>query len=249
MTFSVEELERYARHVVLAEIGGAGQQKLKAARVLVIGAGGLGSPLLQYLAAAGIGTLGIVDDDVVALSNLQRQIIHDSERIGQAKTWSAAQSIVRINPHVQIIAHECRLDKKNAKTLIRDYGLVADGSDNFETRNLVAKICEKLKKPLVSAAVGRFDGMITTLKPYEKDKNGKPNPRYKDLFPEKPKAGTIPSCAEAGIVGALTGIVGSMQALEAIKQITGAGEVLVGRLLMIDALTMRLETINYARKK
>ena len=245
---SESELERYARHIVLSEVGGMGQQKLKNARVLVIGAGGLGAPLLQYLAAAGVGTLGIADDDNVSLSNLQRQVIHGTETIGKPKTQSAANALYRINPHVTVNQHPVRLQAGNAADLISGYDIVADGSDNFETRYLVAETCERLEKTLVTAAVGRFDGTLTTLKPHGLDASGKPNPRYQDIFPEQPPSGLLPSCAEAGILGALTGVLGSLQALEVIKEITGVGELLVGRLLMVDGKAMRFEMVNYKRR-
>lgn len=245
---SEAELERYARHIVLSEVGGAGQQKLKAARVLVIGAGGLGAPLLQYLAAAGVGTLGIVDDDEVSLSNLQRQVIHDTSHLGMPKTRSAENSLKRINPHVTAETHAMRLEQHNARELIDRYDLVADGSDNFATRYLAADTCEALGKTLVTAAVGRFDGNLTTLKPHETGSDGKPLPRYRDIFPDQPDDNLLPSCAEAGILGALTGVLGSLQALEVIKEITGVGETLAGRLLMVDAKAMRFETVAYRRK-
>lgn len=234
---------------MLPEVGGAGQQKLKASRVLIIGAGGLGSPVALYLAAAGVGTIGIVDDDVVSLSNLQRQIIHDDNSVGKLKTDSSAQSIKRLNPMVIVETHNLRLDDDNAVELIKPYDIVADGSDNFATRYLAADICEKLGKPLVTAAVGRFDGSITTLKPFAQNSAGEPYPRYSDIFPTKPPEGLLPGCAEAGILGALTGVIGSMQALEVIKEITGTGESLVGKLILYDALSTRFEQIKYKRKK
>lgn len=243
------ELERYARHLVLPEVGGAGQQKLKASRVLIIGAGGLGSPVALYLAAAGVGTIGIVDDDVVSLSNLQRQIIHDDKSVGTLKTKSSTQSIKRLNPLVTVETHNLRLDDDNAAGLIEPYDIVADGSDNFATRYLAADICEKLRKPLITAAVGRFDGSITTLKPFSNNSAGEPNPKYSDIFPIKPPDGLLPGCAEAGILGALTGVIGSMQALEIIKEITGAGESLIGKLVLYDAFATRFELIKYKRKK
>ena len=245
---SPEELERYARHIVLPEIGGAGQQRLKRARVLVIGAGGLGAPVLEYLAAAGVGTLGLVDDDVVSLSNLQRQVIHDTQAVGLAKTESAASAIARINPHVAVEIHALRLTAANAAELIRGYDIVADGSDNFDTRYAVADACAAEQKPLVTAAVGRFDGSVTVLKPYETRADGRPYPSYRDLFPEPPPAGLVPSCAEAGVIGALTGVIGTLQALEVIKLITGIGEPLLGRLLLYDALAARFDTIRYGGK-
>ena len=246
---SKDELERYARHILLRDVGGPGQQKLKAAKVLVVGAGGLGSPLLAYLAAAGVGTLGIVDDDTVALSNLQRQIIHDSEAVGTLKVESAETSLARINPHVVVQPHAVRLDAANGKALLQSYDLVVDGTDNFDTRYLVAELCEAACKPLITGAVGMFDGSITTLKPYEMDAQGRLNPRYQDLFPNRPAPGSIPACAEAGILGALTGVIGSMMALEVIKEIVGLGEGLVGRLILYDARASRFETIRYRRRK
>ncbi len=239
---SPEELERYARHIVLPEVGGPGQQRLKAARVLIIGAGGLGSPVALYLAAAGIGTIGIVDDDHVSLSNLQRQVLHDSDQVGQLKTASAQRAIGRINPHVRVETHQSRMTADNADELIARYDIVADGSDNFATRYLAADRCAALGKPMVTAAVGRFDGSVTTLKPFEND-----NPGYRDLFPKQPPDGLVPCCAEAGILGALTGIIGSIQALEVLKLIAGIGEPLVGRLLLYDGLSQSFETIRYRR--
>ncbi|MGQ3355263.1 MAG: HesA/MoeB/ThiF family protein [Phreatobacter sp.] len=243
--FSSEELERYARHIVLREVGGPGQQKLKAARVLVIGAGGLGAPLLLYLAAAGVGTIGIVDDDGVALSNLQRQVIHRTEDVDVLKTESAAGAIRRLNPHVEVVAHVTRLTAANARDLVRGYDIVADGSDNFATRYAVSDACFHEGRPLVTAAVGTFDATLTTLRPHEKAADGTPNPTYRCLFPDAPPPGTVPSCQEAGILGALTGIVGSMMALEVVREIVGFGEGLVGRLLMIDTRAMRFETVRY----
>ncbi|WP_019172620.1 molybdopterin-synthase adenylyltransferase MoeB [Pseudaminobacter salicylatoxidans] len=245
---SPDELERYARHIVLPEIGGAGQQKLKRARVLVIGAGGLGAPVLQYLAAAGVGTLGIIDDDTVSLSNLQRQVIHDTPSVGLSKLESAKAALLRINPHTRIEPHGWRLTADNAEALVTQYDLVVDGSDNFATRYAVADACAAAGRPLVHAAVGRFDGSITVLKPFETGADGTPNPSYRDLFPEPPPAGLVPSCAEAGIVGALTGVIGTLQAMEAIKLITGIGEPLVGRILLYDALAARFDTMRYKRR-
>lgn len=241
------EIARYARHIVLPEIGGAGQQKLKAARVLVIGAGGLGAPVLQYLAAAGIGTLGIVDDDAVSLSNLQRQIIHGTGDIGRPKVESAAEAIADLNPHVRVVPHALRLEAENAEAIFRQYDLVVDGSDNFDTRYLSADIAEAAGLPLVTGAVGRFDGSVTVLKPHETDADGHPNPSYRDLFPTPPPPGAVPACAEAGIIGALTGVIGTLEAMEAIKLVTGIGEPLVGRLLLYDALAAQFNTIRYRR--
>lgn len=245
MTLTTEEIERYARHLVLREVGGPGQQKLKAARVLAIGAGGLGAPLLQYLAAAGVGVLGVVDDDSVSLSNLQRQVIHASADIGRPKVESAQAAIARLNPHVEVETHRLRLDADNAREIIARYDIVADGSDNFATRYLVSDACFHEKKPLVTAAVGAFDASLTTLRPFETGADGRPNPTYRCLFPEPPPPGTVPACEEAGVLGALTGVVGAMMALEVIREIVGFGESLVGRLLLVDALAMRFETIRY----
>lgn len=242
---SAAELERYARHIVLKDIGGSGQQKLKAARVLVIGAGGLGAPVLQYLAAAGVGTLGIVDDDTVSLSNLQRQIIHDTDQLGEPKVASAAEAIARLNPNTRVEPHPVRLGPHNVMQLVSNYDLVADGCDNFETRYLVSDACFFARKPLVSAAVGQFDGSITTLRPFEKDKTGVPHPTYRCIFPQKASQNLLPTCAQAGVLGALTGILGSMQALEVIKELTGTGRGLTGRLMLFDARSFHMETIRY----
>ncbi|HET7680767.1 MAG TPA: molybdopterin-synthase adenylyltransferase MoeB [Xanthobacteraceae bacterium] len=241
-----EELERYARHIVLREVGGPGQSALKRARVLVVGAGGLGAPVLLYLAAAGVGTLGVVDDDTVSLSNLQRQVIHGTPDIGRQKVESASDVIRRLNPHVRIEAHAIRLAADNAIDLISRYDIVADGSDNFATRYLVSDACYFARRPLVTAAVGPFDGTLTTLRPHESGADGKPNPTYRCLFPEPPPPGIVPACAEAGILGALPGVLGSLMAFEVIREIVKFGEGLVGRLLMIDALAMRFETLSYA---
>jgi len=241
-----EEVERYARHIVMREVGGPGQGKLKAARVLVIGAGGLGAPLLLYLAAAGVGTIGVVDDDEVALSNLQRQVIFATEDVGASKAERAAQAIARRNPHVKVEVHNERLNAGNALPLIDSYDIVADGSDNFATRYLVADACYFAGKPLVTAALGVFDGSLTTIRAHETRSDGVRNPTYRCLFPEAPPPGTVPACSEAGILGALPGILGSMMALEVIREIVGFGEGLVGRLLMIDARSMRFETLGYA---
>jgi molybdopterin/thiamine biosynthesis adenylyltransferase len=243
---NAQELERYARHIVLREVGGPGQAALKRARVLVIGAGGLGAPALLYMAAAGVGTIGIIDDDKVALSNLQRQVIFATSDIGGRKVESAASAIRRLNPHVAVAAHAARLAAANALDLIGDYDIVADGSDNFATRYLVSDACFLARKPLVTAAVGIFDGTLTTLRAHERSGEGVPNPTYRCLFPEPPPPGTVPVCAEAGILGALTGVLGSMMALEVIREIVGFGEGLVGRLVMLDARSMRFETLVYA---
>lgn len=246
MAFSSEEVERYARHLVLREVGGPGQARLKAARVLVIGAGGLGAPLIQYLAAAGIGTIGIVDDDTVSLSNLQRQVIHGTPDIGRQKVDSAADAVRRLNPHVRIESHVLRLDSGNAVALIRDYDVIADGSDNFATRYAVSDACFEAGRPLVTAALGQFDGTLTTIRAHETGPDGHPNPTYRCLFPNPPPPGSIPACAEAGVLGALAGVMGSLMAMEVIRAVAGFGEPLVGRLLMVDARSMRFETLGYA---
>ncbi len=239
MSLSDEELERYARHIVLREVGGAGQAKLRAARVLVIGAGGLGSPMILYLAAAGVGAIGVVDFDTVGLSNLQRQIAHRTADIGRLKTESAADAVRAINPHVKIEPHPVRLTVDNALDLIARYDLVADGSDNFATRFLVADACYFSGKTLVSAAVSEFSGQLSTFKPRQKG-----NPCYRCLFPEPPPAGAIQSCSQAGILGAAAGVMGTLQALEIIKEITGVGDSMAGRLLIYEALETRFRTVT-----
>jgi len=242
-----DELERYARHIVIREVGGPGQAALKAARVLVIGAGGLGAPLLMYLAAAGVGTLGVIDDDTVSLSNLQRQVIHGTPDIGRRKVDSAADRVASLNPHVAFRAHDMRLTAANAMALVADYDIVADGSDNFATRYLVSDACFLAGRPLVSGALGVFDASLTTIRAHERDAAGAFNPTYRCLFPEPPPPGTVPTCAEAGVLGALPGVLGSLMAMEVLREIVGFGEGLVGRLLMIDARAMRFETLRYAR--
>jgi adenylyltransferase/sulfurtransferase len=210
-----------------------------------VGAGGLGAPALLYLAAAGVGTLGVVDDDAVTLSNLQRQVIHGTPDIGVAKVESAAKTIQRVNPHVAAETHGVRLAAANALDLIGRYDLVADGSDNFATRYLVSDACFLARKPLVTAAMGTFDGTLTTIRAHERAADGTPNPTYRCLFPEPPPAGAVPTCAEAGVLGAMAGVLGSMMALEVIREIVGFGEGLVGRLVMLDARSMRFETLRY----
>lgn len=242
------EIDRYSRHILLPEIGGRGQQALKAARVLVIGAGGLGAPVILYLAAAGIGTLGIVDDDVVSLSNLQRQVLHQTAGVGTSKVESAQGAVARLNPHVTVCPLPFRLTADTVSETLAGYDIVVDGSDNFDTRYLVADAAEVVGIPLVTGAVGRFDGSLTVLMPWTSDAAGRQAPRYRDLFPEPPPPGTVPSCAEAGIIGALTGVIGTLQAMEVVKLVTGAGDPLVGRLLLYDALAARFETIRYRRR-
>ncbi|PCJ84907.1 MAG: thiamine biosynthesis protein ThiF [Hyphomicrobiales bacterium] len=245
---STDEISRYARHLVLPEVGGPGQQKLKAASVLVVGAGGLGAPVLLYLAAAGVGRLGLLDNDHVSLSNLQRQIIHTTQNIGKPKVESAAELLSQINPHPVLELHNTRLDEGNAQELIAPYDIVVDGSDNFATRFLVADTCEQLEKTLVTGAVNRFDGSITTLQPYLRNADGQLNPRYRDLFPKMPDPSMTLTCEEAGILGALTGIIGSMQALEVIKAITGTGTLLIGKQLLFDSQSMFFYPVTYSRK-
>ena len=245
MALSGDELERYARHIVLKEVGGPGQQRLKSARVLVIGAGGIGSPALLYLAAAGVGTLAVVDDDKVSLSNLQRQVLHATADVGRPKTESAADAIKRLNPNVKVEIHALRLNHANAMGLIAGYDVVLDGSDNFATRYLVSDACFLAKTPLVTAALGTFDATLTTIRAHEKNASGNANPTYRCLFPEAPPPGTVSTCAEAGIIGALAGVAGSLAALEVIRAIVDFGEGLVGKLLMFDAREMRFETLRY----
>lgn len=241
LNFTEDEINRYSRNILLAEVGGAGQAKLRAARVLIVGAGGLGSPLALYLAAAGVGTLGLVDDDVVDLSNLQRQIAHTTDRLGQPKVHSAAAAARAINPAVAIESHHTRLDARNALDLVAGYDLVCDGSDNFATRFLVSDACALAKRTLVSAAVLRFDGQLSTFKPHWG------GPCYRCLYPAAPPDGLIPSCSEAGILGAVTGVMGSLQATEVLKEIIGIGEGLSGRLLIWDALAARVRTVALRR--
>lgn len=239
MSLSDEELERYARHIVLREVGGPGQAKLKTARVLVVGAGGLGSPVILYLAAAGIGTLGIADFDAVSLSNLQRQIAYRTVDVGRAKTESASDAAQAINPNVEIQTHNERLTAQNALEIIGRYDIVADGSDNFTTRFLINDACYFARKTLVSAAVTEFDGQLATFKAHKAG-----CPCYRCIFAEAPTAGTVPNCSEAGVLGAAAGVMGTLQALEVIKEITGIGESMAGRLLIYEALATRFRTVR-----
>jgi len=243
LDFSEEEISRYARHILLAEVGGTGQARLRAARVLLIGAGGLGCPLALYLAAAGVGTIGIVDDDVVELSNLQRQIAHTTARLGMAKVDSAAAAAREINPLVNIVPHAIRLDATNVAQLVSAYDIVCDGTDNFPTRFLVADACVLTGRTLISAAVLRFEGQLATFKPHA-DPEG---PCYRCLYPEPPPEGLVPSCAEAGVLGAVTGVMGTLQATEVLKEILGIGQSLSGRLLIWDALSARFRLIRLRR--
>jgi adenylyltransferase/sulfurtransferase len=244
MALTPQEIERYKRHLVLREVGGQGQQKIKAAKVLVIGAGGLGSPVLMYLAAAGVGTLGIIDDDRVSLDNLQRQIVHDTGHVGTPKVDSAREAIGRLNPHVAVETYDQRIDAGNALDIIAGYHIVADGSDNFATRYLVSDACYLARKPLVFAAVGPFDGYVTTLKPYARDADGNPYPTYRCIFPQAPPPGTVANCAEVGVLGAAVGVIGTLQATEILKEILGIGESLAGRLLLYDAQSARFSDIK-----
>jgi molybdopterin-synthase adenylyltransferase len=238
LDFTEDEIQRYSRHILLQEVGGIGQAKLKAARVLVVGAGGLGSPLVLYLAAAGIGTIGIVDNDVVDLSNLQRQVAHTTDRIGISKVASAAAAATAINPEVRIEAHPMRISADNALDLIGAYDIVCDGTDNFATRFLVADACALVRRTLVSAAVLRFEGQLSVFKPHEG------GPCYRCLYPEPPPPGAVPTCSEAGVLGAVTGVMGTLQATEVLKEILGVGESLSGKLLIWDALATRFRTVR-----
>jgi molybdopterin-synthase adenylyltransferase len=238
LDFSDDEILRYSRHILLAEVGGTGQARLKAARVLVIGAGGLGCPLVLYLAAAGVGSIGIVDHDQVELSNLQRQIAHTMTRLGAAKAESAAAAARAINPNVRMEPYAVRLDVDNALDVIRRYDIVCDGSDNFTTRFLVADACVLARRTLVSAAVLRFEGQLSVFKPHEG------GPCYRCLYAEAPPPGAVPTCSEAGVLGAVTGVMGTLQATEVLKEILGVGESLSGKLLIWDALASRFRTVR-----
>ncbi|OFX05960.1 MAG: adenylyltransferase [Alphaproteobacteria bacterium RIFCSPHIGHO2_12_FULL_66_14] len=238
------QIRRYARHIVLAEIGGVGQARLIAARVLVVGAGGLGAPLLQYLAAAGIGTLGVIDHDTIDLSNLQRQVIHRTSDVGTSKVASARRAMGDINPEVRVRPHDERLTAHNAERILVDYDIVADGSDNFATRYLLNDVCYRLKKILVSAAILRFDGQISTYKAHE----GTGHPCLRCIFPAAPSEEAVPSCAQAGVLGALAGTLGALQATEVVKEILGIGRSLSGRLLMYDALAASFDEMAIAKR-
>ena len=244
VTLTADEVQRYKRHLVLREVGAQGQQKLKAARVLVVGAGGLGSPVLLYLAAAGVGTLGIIDDDRVSIDNLQRQVLHSTPAAGQLKVDSAADTIRRINPHVTVETFAKRLTPDNAVDIISQFDIVADGSDNFATRYLVADACYFAKKTLVYAALGALDGYVSVFKPHEKKADGTPYPTLRCLFPEAPPAGLVANCSEVGVLGPVAGVIGTLQATETIKEILGLGDSLAGSLLIYDALASRFDTIE-----
>lgn len=237
---SDEELDRYARHLVLREVGGAGQARLRAARVLVVGAGGLGSPAALYLAAAGVGTLGLADDDAVSLSNLQRQILFRTKDVGRPKVEAGTEALAALNPGVRLMTHKVRVGPQNVRTLIADYDVIADGSDNFPTRFLLGDACFFAAKPLVSAAVTEFEGQLSTWKAY-----GARGvlPCHRCLFAAPPPPGSVPNCSEAGVLGAAVGVMGALQALEVIKEIAGIGTSLAGRLLIYEALAARFRTI------
>lgn len=241
---SPDEIARYKRHLLVKEIGGQGQQRLKAARVLVIGAGGLGSPLIMYLAAAGVGAIGIVDDDRVSVDNLQRQVAFATADAGAFKAERAAAFCQKLNPHVLAEPMPFRLTADNALEIISRYDIVADGSDNFATRYLVNDACYFAKKPMVFAALGQLDGYISTFRAFEMDEAGHPLPCYRCLFPEPPPPGLVANCEEAGVLGPLAGVLGTIQAVEVIKEILGLGEGLAGKLLIYDALSARFQTIS-----
>ena len=232
-----DETRRYARHLVLKDIGGAGQQALKSARVAVIGAGGLGSPVIAYLAAAGVGTIGVVDNDTVSLSNLQRQILHRTEDLGAGKAANAGRFVAAMNPFVTVVPHEVRLDMSNAGEVLAGYEIVIDGTDNFETRRVVAEAAQGLGLPLVSGAVSMWDGQVTVFLP-----GGR---QFADLYPVTPDAADVPSCEAVGVLGAVTGVIGTLMAMEAIKLITGAGEVLAGRLMLYDGRAARFTELEF----
>jgi molybdopterin-synthase adenylyltransferase len=239
-----EEIKRYKRHLLVKEMGGQGQQRLKAARVLVVGAGGIGSPAIMYLAAAGAGTIGIIDDDRVSVDNLQRQVLFTTAGAGTLKAESAAAFCADLNPHVKAEALPFRLTAQNALEIISRYDIVADGSDNFETRYLVNDACYFARKPMVFAALGQFDGYVSTFRAYDKDESGQPLPNYRCLFPDPPPPGTVASCEEAGVLGPVAGVIGTLQAVEVVKEIVGLGERLAGRLLIYDGLSARFQTIG-----
>ena len=240
---SVDEVKRYSRHLIIPDVGMAGQKRLKNAKVLVVGAGGLGSPLLLYLAAAGVGTLGITDADRVDITNLQRQIVHATDRIGSLKVDSARDTLAAVNPEVRVETHPLRLGPGNAEALIAEYDLVADGSDNFETRYLLTDLCCRLEKPLVAAALSPFEGQISTFKPYL----GSGHPCYRCLFRDPPPPDLVPRCETAGILGAVAGVLGTLQAVEVLKELLQLGDSLDGTLLLYDALRARFHSIRIAK--
>ncbi len=241
-SFTEDQIHRYARHIILQEVGGDGQRKLLGSRVLVVGAGGLGSPVALYLAAAGVGTIGLVDHDEVDLTNLQRQILHGTPDVGRRKVDSGAERIADLDPGVHVVRIDERLDAANALRILEDYDLVVDGSDNFPTRYLLNDACYLLRMPLVSGAIFRFEGQLTVFDARRAD-----SPCYRCLFRNPPAAGSVPNCEQAGVFGALAGTIGTLQAAEAIKLIVGIGEPLVGRLLLYDALETRFTRVRVAR--
>jgi len=245
MQFSKEELERYSRHLIIPEFNIEGQRKLKAAKVLVVGAGGLGSPVLLYLAAAGVGNIGIVDFDVVEESNLQRQVLFDVKDVGKLKCEVAKERILLLNPHIKVTTYNTKLSSKNALDIIKDYDLVADGTDNFPTRYLVNDACVLMGKPNVYASIYRFEGQVSVFN--YTNTAGELGPNYRDLFPTPPPPGLVPSCAEGGVIGVLPGIMGSLQTNEVIKVITGIGNPLSGKLFLFDALTLQTRTLKVNR--
>lgn len=242
MELNDEQFHRYARHLILDEVGEEGQEKLLGARVLVVGAGGLGAPMLMYLAAAGVGTLGIVDYDEVELSNLQRQIIHGTADLGRLKVDSAIDTVAALNPGITVIAHREKLTQDNVAALVAGYDIVADGSDNFDCRYLLNDACYFAGKTLVSGALLRFEGQISVFKAHQPGR-----PCYRCLFPEKPPADLIPRCSQAGILGAVAGVIGTLQATEILKEILGLGDSLAGRLMLYDALSSRFQTVKIAK--
>lgn len=248
MDLTDDQYKRYARHMIMDEVGEDGQQKLLASRVLLVGAGGLGSPMAVYLAAAGVGTLGIIDDDVVELSNLQRQIAHLTPRLGMRKVESAALMLGDINPDVRVEAHPVRLNADNAADVVARYDLVADGSDNFATRFLLNEICYRQGKTLVSGALLRFDGQLTTLKAGRTLADGTAAPCYRCLFPEAPTGDAVSRCDQAGIFGAVAGVIGTLQATEVLKELLGLGDSMAGKLLLYEGMGPRFTEIGYGKR-
>jgi adenylyltransferase/sulfurtransferase len=237
LSFTEEQIERYSRHIILPEVGGKGQQKLLNARVFLVGAGGLGSPAAFYLAAAGVGKIGIADGDCVDYSNLQRQILHSAKDVGRSKAISAKETLEALNPDVEVIPYTERLTSGNILDIIKDYDVILDGADNFPTRYLVNDACVFLRKPLSHGSIFRFEGQVTTILPFD-------GPCYRCLYEEPPPPGLVPSCKEAGVLGILAGVIGTLQATEAIKLILGKGQLLKGKLLIYDSLNMEFKKVN-----
>jgi len=248
MALTPAESRRYARHIVLKGIGAIGQQKLKSARVLIVGAGGLGSPVIAYLAAAGIGTMGIADDDLVSVSNLQRQIIHTNSGIDANKALSAKMFVQGLNPDLSVTALPHRIDEKNGLAVLAGYDLVVDGTDSFSARAAIATVAQESKKPLVSGAVSMFDGQVTVFAPHLLDMTGQSNPRFTDLYPNAPNEGALPNCEEVGVLGATTGVIGTLMAMEVIKLVTQTGKPLIGRLLLYDGRNALFSEMKYRRR-